>query len=427
MDVKALIDGMAVNAQPIGVVVLLISLMALLVRTRLAKRLWAGLEDTMFSNWQLALLGATGLVLSAASGWTTWDGMRNFTGEPLLSGMITFGIQGVMLIVAWLIGESFATGMNTRSQTGKSGLVSPQVQTWLGAGIGVLLFVAGLALVMQWTGQADIRQASTEDLSWARTGDKLLIFAFGLLLVAMFVLYAASDIVKPYLQGARVMLRNSVLWVMFLACMATSVFFSFDSLFSAIFPQDERVRAAELRAQNQVGGIVTDISEAIAVRQGEEAERLLAHEAWRAHDGKLNALATAAAESEGAIERYINDQIEERRRGVKEQQERMSSAQAGQAGLAAKKISLTEEKSRLAAQRPELVAEYTDKRSIVDDAQKAVDAKRVEALAEQKGVEGTGKEGRGPVYRQLLGELNKMQETAKIADERLKDAQKRLG
>ncbi|MGL4395788.1 MAG: hypothetical protein ACRCS9_04535, partial [Hyphomicrobium sp.] len=46
---------------------------------------------------------------------------------------------------------------------------------------------------------------------------------------------------------------------------------------------------------------------------------------------------------------------------------------------------------------------------------------------EQKGVEGTGKEGRGPVYRQLLGELNKMQETAKIADERLKDAQKRLG
>ena len=27
--------------------------------------------------------------------------------------MFTFGIHGVMLIVAWLIGESFATGMST--------------------------------------------------------------------------------------------------------------------------------------------------------------------------------------------------------------------------------------------------------------------------------------------------------------------------
>ena len=47
----------------------------------------------MFSNWRLALLGSAALLLSFAGGWTTWDGMRNFTQEPLLSGMITFGIQ----------------------------------------------------------------------------------------------------------------------------------------------------------------------------------------------------------------------------------------------------------------------------------------------------------------------------------------------
>jgi hypothetical protein len=51
--------------------------------------------------------------------------MRNFTGEPLLSGMITFGIQGVMLIVAWLIGESFATGMNAQPQRGATRFVNP--------------------------------------------------------------------------------------------------------------------------------------------------------------------------------------------------------------------------------------------------------------------------------------------------------------
>ena len=118
MDVKLFVDGLAPYAQSLAVSLFVFCVVALLLRTRLAKRLWASIEETLFSNWQLGLLATTGLVLSAASGWTTWDGMRNFTGEPLLSGMITFGIQGVMLIVAWLIGESFATGMNAQPQRG---------------------------------------------------------------------------------------------------------------------------------------------------------------------------------------------------------------------------------------------------------------------------------------------------------------------
>jgi hypothetical protein len=81
------------------------------VRVRLGK----ALEETMFSNWRLALLGSTGVILTMASGYTTWDGMRNFTGEGVLSAMVTFGIQGVMLIVAWLIGESFALPCLSRS------------------------------------------------------------------------------------------------------------------------------------------------------------------------------------------------------------------------------------------------------------------------------------------------------------------------
>ncbi len=430
MELKSLIDGLmeglAANARPLGTALFLFCVVALLVRTNTAKKVWSKIEDTIFSNWQLGLLGLTGLILSLASGYTTWDGMRNFTGEPLLSGMITFGIQGVMLIVAWLIGESFATGMNTQSQRAESRLVNPAIQTWLGTGIGLLLFIAGLALVMQWTGQADVRQASTNDLSWSKTGDKLLIFGFGLLMVALFALYAASDLIRPYIQGSRVIIRNSMLWVMFLACMATSVFFSFDSLFTSIFPQSERVRAAELRAQNQVAGIVTDISQAIGERQSVEADALFQSDAWLSYEGQLNELAKVAAESEGAIERYVNGQIETRRRAVKEQQERMTSAQSGQAGLAGKKVSLTEEKGRLATQRPELATEYASKKSDLDAKAKDIDTKRVEAMAEDKGVEGTGKEGRGPVYRQRLGELNLLQNAYKIAEERMKDAQKRL-
>ncbi len=426
MDLKLIVDGIAEHARPIGTAIFFACALTLLLRTKLAKRIWATLEETLFSNWQLALLGTTGVVLSLASGWTTWDGMRNFTGEPLLSGMFTFGIQGVMLIVAWLIGESFATGMNTLSQKSPSRTTNPALQTLLGAGIGVLFFIALMTLVLQWTGQTDIRQASTDDLSWAKTGDKLLIFVCGLLMIALFALYAASDLIRPYIQGVRVIVRNSVLWVMFLACMATSVFFSFDSLFTSIFPQSERVRAAELRAQNQVSGIIADINGVIGDRRTSEADALLKSDGWTSYETQLAGIAKVAAASEGAIERYINNQIETRRRAVKDQQERMTSAQSGQAGIQGRKISLTEEKGRLSAQRPELAGEYATKKAELDGKAKDMDAKRVEALAEDKGVEGTGKEGRGPVYRQRMAELSMLQNAYKIAEERTKDAQKRL-
>ncbi|MEQ1718063.1 MAG: hypothetical protein ABL907_19150, partial [Hyphomicrobium sp.] len=426
MDVKLVLDELAQNARPLMAALFLFFMVSFLLKTQTAKRLWAKLEETIFSSWQLALLGLTGFVLSLASGYTTWDGMRNFTGEPVLSGMITFGIQGVMLIAAWLIGESFATGMNMQTQRAESPLVNPQAQTWIGTGIGLLLFVAGLALLLQWTGQTDIRQASSDTLAWSKTGDKMLIFAFGVLMVALFALYAASDLIKPYIQGSRVIIRNSMLWLMFLACMATSVFFSFDSLFTSIFPQSERVRAAELRAQNQVAGIISDIEAVIAERNATEASSLFQSEAWTAYEGNLAGLSKAAAASQGAIERYVNAQIEDRRRAVKEQQERMTSAQSGQAGIAGRKVSLTEEKSRLAGERPGLAGEYAAKKAELDTKAKDIDTKRVEALAEDKGVEGTGKEGRGPVYRQRMSELGQLQAAYKIAEERTKDAQKRL-
>src|SRR5829696_5721700 len=93
---------------------ILITLLAFLTGIA-ACRLWRrNVQTTTHSprrlqllNWRLMLVGATALVLSIASGWTTWDGMRNFTNEPILSFLITFGIQGVMLVSAWLIGDSF--------------------------------------------------------------------------------------------------------------------------------------------------------------------------------------------------------------------------------------------------------------------------------------------------------------------------------
>ena len=427
MDVKFLIDRLVENARPIGIAVFIASTLFLLLRTRVARRLRAAIEETIFSNWRLALLGTTGVVLSAAAGWRTWEGMYNFTGEPLLSGMVTFGIQGIMLIVAWLIGESFATGMNRVSRPGHSGVVSSGAQPWIATFIGLLLFLIAFVLFLQWHGGSDTKYATgIENLDWSAAGNKFLMFGAGLLLVALFALYAASDIVRPYVQVVRIIIRNSMLWLMFFACMATSVFFSFDSFFTAIFPPSERVRAAELRAQNQVSGVITDIEQAIAARHAALAEDLFKTDAWTAYDAQLEKIAQAATQSQSVIEKYVNDQIEERRQAVQEQQERMASAQAGQAGLANRKVSLTDEKASLAGQRPELAADYAAKKADYDQKLKDVDAKRVEALAEDKGVEGSGKAGRGPLYRQRMAELATLQAAAQIAKERMANAQKRL-
>lgn len=425
--------GSAIAANPGSFVsytiasVVLISVLNVIWRAR--HRIAKALEDGIFANWRLALLSSTGIVLSLASGYTTWDGMRNFTGEGILSLMVTFGIQGVMLIVAWLIGESFAIGMNQHaslpSGERRFGL-DPVVANLVGSVIGIALFVAGLTLVLGGPTAQDFRQAGEGALDWGKLSNRMLIIVTGLLTVALIALYAASDLVRPYLQSGRIIIKNLVLWVMFLACMATSVFFSFDSLFTSIFPQSERVRAAELRAQNQVAGIIADIENKITETRLEEAQSLFHAPGWETYDTQLTKLTERSRGASAAIDAYFTNQIEERNRAVKQQQERVATAQAGQAGLAGKKTSLAEELSRLKSERPELASYYAQRKADVEAKSKEADAKRVEALAEAGGVEGTGKEGHGPVYRQRMDELAKLQAAGKIAEERFNDAKKRL-
>jgi hypothetical protein len=244
--------------------------------------------------------------------------------------------------------------------------------------------------------------------------------------VATLLLNQRSEVVQPYLQSARVMAKSAVLWVMFLACMATSVFFSFDSLFTSIFPQDQRARAAEIRSSRQVAAVVADIGVLAQRRQGEEAEQLFRSRGWADFERNLDGLSRAAQGAELEIERYFVEQMETHRRGIAEQQERVASAVSGQAGLVARKATLTDELSRLKAERPGLASDLAEKRTELDARNRALDGKRVEAMAEERGAEGTLKAGKGPVYRQRMGELAQMQDAIKIQQERVRDAERRL-
>lgn len=379
----------------------------------LLMRLWRAAENLMFSNWRLALLGTTGLVLSAAAFWTTWDGMHNFTGEPILSAMITFGIQGILLIVAWLIGESFATGMNF-SGTGKT-------SRGAGLAVAVAVFFGCVLLILAAAvyGMTNGIEANTWIAGFTIAGAVVL-------LATLFVKFSGGDVVRPYTQAVRVVAKNSMLWVMLLACMSMSVFFSFDSRFNAVFPKEERERVAELRATSQVTALLADINSSILQQQVTQSEQLFTSTGWSAYEDQLNKLTVAAQGAQGEIEKYFNQQIEDRNRANKEQQERIASAQAGQAGLGGKKQTLTDELSRLRGEQPALSADYSAKKSELDNRLKEIDAKRVDAMAEDRGVEGTGKAGRGPEYRARVGELGKLQDYQKIGEQRAKDAKKRF-
>jgi predicted nucleic acid-binding Zn-ribbon protein len=409
-------------------VLLLLSLVLLLWRSGFFRRLYRVIEEMMFSNWQLALLGATAVALSLASGYTTFDGLRNFTSAPLLSVLIAFGIQGVMLIVAWLIGESFATGMN--QQIPRGGGFSAR-EAVIGMGLGVAL----VGLVFYWVlSQSDAigftRSAGAIKgfhADWSRFADVALYFTMALVLLGLVVFgfRRGSDISVPYVQSVRLIAKNAVLWVMFLASMTASVFFSFDSHFNAIFPADARKRAAEIRTLNQVGAVVADIGERAQKVQIAEAERLFDTDGWKAYDDELAKLAAVARGAQAEIEAFLVQKLEERQRGIGEQQERIAGAERNQTALLRKRDELEAELQRIEPSIGALEAELAKAQATYNETRQAIAAKRIDASAEDGGVEGTLKRGKGPVWRQRMAELDELQRKISITDEpRLRDAQR---
>ena len=425
-DVKAALDALlAFIGQNYLWFLIALCLLILFRRTGVFARVRAAIEKALIDNWQLTLLGSTGVALSLASAYTTWDGLRNFTRAPLLSLAIAFGIQGVMLIVAWLIGESFAVGMNQRAPDGRRPRLPDAL---IGMGLGVALVGLTFYWALQHFDAITLSNAAGFHADLAKVGEIGLYFLIGLVLIAIigFGSRRGGDISTSYAQSLRLVVKNAVLWVMFLSSMAASVFFSFDSHFNAIFPAEARARAAEIRTTSQIGSTIADIGALAQRRQLEEAERLFETAGWKAYDKQLAHLSRVAQDSQGEIERYFVAQMEERRRAINEQQERIATSHGGQAGLASKKLSLTDELSRLKAERPTLAAEYAQHRNELDAKAKEIDGKRIESMAEDRGVEGSLKQGKGPIYRQRLSELAQLNDQYKIKQERTKDAYRRL-
>lgn len=392
------------------------------LRARIGALVWSAIT----TNWQLSLLATAAALLSLASGWRTWDGMKNFTGEPVAALLMTFGVQSVLLIIAWLIGESFASGLRTRRRSDAKSAWG-HFEPAIGGVVGALCAVGIAAAIANAFGLFDgMRAPGAGRSGWLEFADKSLYVGVGLLVLAALLINHRSDVVQPYLQSARLIAKNAILWVMLLLCMATAAFFSFDSFFNSIFPQSERARSAEIRSQRQVAGVVNDIGVLVSKRQIEEAEHLFQSTGWQTYEKQISGLAQASHGAEQAIEQYFVDQMEAHKSAMAAQQERMATARSGQAGLVSRKNVLVDELNRLKGERPALAGDLSEKKSELDTRARGVDAKRVEMMAEERGAEGTLKVGKGPMYRERRAELQQLQDAHKIQEQRVGDAQKRL-
>ena len=229
-----------------------------------ANRLVARLMQTAMTNERLFLMGLTSLALSLASGWTTYQGMNNFTRLPVLNFLITFGVQGIMLVSAWMIGEAFTTKQQNRSHN----------------------------------------------------------FA------ALFGPFASF---KFWLNG-----------FVFLFSMAISVFFSFDSLFSAIFSASERERAGEIRSLNQISAVMTDLRGRIDQRRIEAEHNLFQSAPWNDYENHLSQLSKIARSTPELVEQQLMAKIRASQQEIAKHQDLLANNEGEKARLKTSKAHIAE-------------------------------------------------------------------------------------
>ncbi|MGD9830441.1 MAG: hypothetical protein AB7E70_09330 [Hyphomicrobiaceae bacterium] len=213
---------------------------------------------------------------------------------------------------------------------------------------------------------------------------------------------------------------------MFLACMATSVFFSFDSLFAQIFPQDERKRAADIRAQNRVAGVVADIGALARKRRIEEAEALFTSKAWASYEGRLDGLVRLARQAPEEIQRHFEQRMREQQAQRARIQDDVAGAASQRVRLEKRRDTLRGDITRIKEQLPQLASETDRHKAALFQKEREITAMKAEVGGEAGGIGVTGKVGRGPKFRELQASLFRLNEEKKKIELQLRDWEQRL-
>ncbi len=369
-------------------------------------------------SWQLGLLMATGLALSVASGWTTWDGMQNFTHEPVLALLITFGIQSVLLVVSWLIGESFANRPRLAIPGEETGEKAEHGFWWLAASfVGT---VAGfVALVIVFDDWYAIGLLESVPEAWRVTALKVAAGALAVSLIFALCLTSGGRLFHSGIGLLRVAAQNASLWLMLIACMGASVFFSFDSLFSTIFPQDERARASDIRTQGKIGELVNDVKASATNRRQQLLAQFARSPEWSAYSKNLDQLIARSETLPSVLEAQASEKFRETQAALGALEVDLASAKAKLETLNMRRQGLRADATRIQSTVEEITASQREAREKLPALEQEIATKAVEAEKELQGLGDSSRAGAGPVYRGLVQAQKKLEFELKLVTQRL--------
>jgi len=366
-------------------------------------------------TWQLPLLALTSVVLSVASGWTTWIGMQNFTGEKTLSLMITFGIQGVMLVLAWMVGSRMSEFLDENERPNSRKYATSErinkVTVFLKIAITSLLFLFFVALYFTYA--LDNESYIPSFLITALT-PQAIFTAFLCATLVLAALRYNSAIANSVMSMLNFLARNIISTSMLAACAFASIFFSFDALFSTILPKEERARIAQLRVKSETSQIVSDISKATEASKEAAAQALFKTPQWAAFNRQLTDLVN-----------LLQDAPKQARQAWNEAQERVSLATEDSSERNEKlkldiaRSTRTRTRTRTRDQLKKRIKETRQRVSrasqeivrldgALDSFKKEISEKKVELDAEERGLGASAVAGRGPQYRRIADELTRL-------------------
>lgn len=312
--------------------------------------LWRGVVTQLVIRPSLALMAATGIALSIASGITTFYGLYAFTQQWWLCLLLTFGIQVLMLVLAWGIGDAYATSVHRGSP-----------------------------------------RADLKDYHFAFRGIVSLV---------------------DRLRNSFV-LKNFTIIFFFLVCAFISVFFSFDSHYSAISPPEQRKIAAQVTARTAVSQINADIGVSLEKRQRQLAADLTQGKDWEIFEKRIANVVLVATDPN--VERRRLERERERNAQIEADSQKRNTAGADRERLTRERQRLSGELQRIAGERGGLESRLREVNEKVTAKKQELEAKR--AQRDEEGRTGRGvaskkgglNKGKGPVWQSLGLEVAKLE------------------
>lgn len=376
-------------------------------------------------NWQLGLLMATGIALSIASGWTTWDGMQNFTHEPVLALLITFGIQSVLLVVSWLIGESFANHPRMTIDDELTGERAERGFLW--SATSFLSVAAGfVALVIVLDDWLQIEMLASLPETLRNTLLKVAVGALAITLLIALCLTSGGNLFHRGIGLLRIAAQNATLWLMLIACMGASVFFSFDSLFSTIFPQDERSRASDIRTSGQISELINDVKARALSKRNELQADFSKSPEWVAFNEHLDDIAAGAERLPALLDIRESERLRQAQDAIGTLEVDLATAEARLENLSVRGEALRKEASRIRTSVANFAATLRERRDAIRTLESDIAANKVEAEKESAGLGVSATTGRGPVYRSLVRARQKLEFELELARQRASQIEQQI-